>query len=78
MIESRTMDAERKKTLALCAAFIAAPRVMFLDQDSAFALRDVMSDAVWKAEVLLDHIDKRWPSGSDANNPTTLRAVAGR
>jgi hypothetical protein len=45
-----------------CAAFIAAPRLMFLDQDSAPALRAVLSDSVWKAELLLEHIDARGPN----------------
>ena len=51
------MDDSKKQTIALCAAFIAAPRLMFLDQDSAPALRAVLSDSVWKAELLLEHID---------------------
>jgi hypothetical protein len=72
------MDESRKKTLALCAAFIAAPRIMFLDQDSAFALRDALSDAVRKAEVLLDHIDTRWPAPTDPKNNSAFTAAAGR
>jgi hypothetical protein len=55
------MDQSKKQTIALCAAFIAAPRLMFLDQDSAPALRAVLSDSVWKAELLLEHIDAREP-----------------
>ena len=55
------MDPSKKQTIALCAAFIAAPRLMFLDQDSAPALRAVLSDSVWKAELLLEHIDAREP-----------------
>ena len=51
------MDDSKKQTIALCAAFIAAPRLMFLDQDSTPALRAVLSDSVWKAELLLEHID---------------------
>jgi hypothetical protein len=34
---------------------------MFLDQDSTPALRAVLSDSVWKAELLLEHIDGRGP-----------------
>jgi hypothetical protein len=56
------MDDSKKQTIALCAAFIAAPRLMFLDQDSAPALRAVLSDSVWKAELLLEHIDARGPN----------------
>lgn len=53
------MDDSKKQTIALCAAFIAAPRLMFLDQDSVPALRAVLSDSVWKAELLLEHVDAR-------------------
>jgi hypothetical protein len=56
------MHDSQKSTLALCAAFIAAPRIMFLDQDSVPALRAVLADSVWKAEILLQHIDARWPN----------------
>jgi hypothetical protein len=62
------MDDSKKQTIALCAAFIAAPRLMFLDQDSAPALRAVLSDSVWKAELLLEHIDARGPH-RNANRP---------
>jgi hypothetical protein len=58
----RPVDDSKKQTIALCAAFIAAPRLMFLDQDSAPALRAVLSDSVWKAELLLEHIDARGPN----------------
>jgi hypothetical protein len=51
---------------------------MFLDQDSAFALRDALSDAVRKAEVLLDHIDTRWPAPTDPKNNSAFTAAAGR
>jgi ABC-type branched-subunit amino acid transport system ATPase component len=55
------MDEARKKTLAVCAAFIAAPRLLFLDEESPAALRDALSDAIRKAEILLSQVDSRWP-----------------
>ena len=56
------MDDSQKKTLAVCAAFIAAPRLMFLDEESPVALRDAMADAIRKAEILLSQVDARWPT----------------
>lgn len=55
------MDEARKKTLAVCAAFIAAPRLLFLDEESPAALRDALNDAIRKAEILLSQVDSRWP-----------------
>ena len=70
------MNDSQKSTLALCAAFIAAPRVMFLDQDSASALRAVLADSVWKAEILLEHIDSRWPNRHAPKNDAAVGAFA--
>jgi hypothetical protein len=55
------MDESRKKILSLCAAFIAAPRLMFLDEESPFALRDALSDSIRKAEILLRQVDACYP-----------------
>lgn len=55
------MDEAQKKTLAVCAAFIAAPRLLFLDEETPVALRDALNDAIRKAEILLSQIDARWP-----------------
>ena len=55
------MDESRKKTLAVCAAFIAAPRLLFLDEETPAALRDALNDAIRKAEILLSQVDSRWP-----------------
>jgi len=57
-----SVDESRKKTLAVCAAFIAAPRIMFLDEESPSTLRDALTDAIRKAEMLLSQIDARWPT----------------
>jgi hypothetical protein len=56
------MDESRKKILSLCAAFIAAPRLMFLDEESPFALRDALSDSIRKAEILLRQVDACYPA----------------
>jgi hypothetical protein len=66
------MNDSQNSILALCAAFIAAPRIMFLDQDSVPALRAVLADSVWKAELLLQHIDAR---GSNRHAPKNENAV---
>jgi hypothetical protein len=55
------MNESRKKLLSLCAAFIAAPRLMFLDEESPFALRDALSDSIRKAEILLRQVDACYP-----------------
>jgi hypothetical protein len=47
------MDETQKKLLTVCAAFIAAPRLMFLDEESPVALRDALGDAIRKAEICL-------------------------
>ncbi|HEY0702118.1 MAG TPA: hypothetical protein VGD60_05065 [Candidatus Acidoferrales bacterium] len=65
------MNDSQKSTIALCAAFIAAPRIMFLDQDSTPALRAVLADSVWKAELLLQHIDARWPNRHEPKTDAT-------
>jgi hypothetical protein len=54
------MDESRKKTLAVCAAFIAAPRLMFLDEESPAALRGALTDAIRKAEILLSQVNGAW------------------
>jgi hypothetical protein len=56
------MDEARKKTLAVCAAFIAAPRLAFLNEGTPTALRDALNDAIRKAEILLAQVDARWPT----------------
>jgi hypothetical protein len=56
------MDEGRKRTLAVVAAVLAAPRLVFLDEKSPNALREVMADGVRKAEILLAQIDHRWPA----------------
>jgi hypothetical protein len=70
------MNDSQKSTLALCAAFIAAPRIMFLDQDSAAALRAVLADSVWKAEILLEQVDARWPNRHATKNEAAVSAFA--
>jgi hypothetical protein len=70
------MNDSQKSNLALCAAFIAAPRIMFLDQDSVAALRAVLADSVWKAELLLQHIDARWPNRHAPKNEAAVSAFA--
>lgn len=56
------MDEVRKRTLAVVAAILAAPRLVFLDEKSPNTLRDVVADGVRKAEILLAQIDNRWPA----------------
>jgi ABC-type molybdenum transport system ATPase subunit/photorepair protein PhrA len=51
------MDESRKKTLAVCAAFIAAPRLLFLDEETPAALREALNDAIRKAEILRSRVD---------------------
>jgi hypothetical protein len=63
------MDESRKKILSLCAAFIAAPRLMFLDEESPFALRDALADSIRKAEILLRQIDACYPPARIPNQP---------
>lgn len=70
------MNDSQKSTLALCAAFIAAPRIMFLDQDSLPALCAVLADSVWKAEILLEQIDARWPHRHAPRTDATVNAFA--
>jgi len=41
--------------------FIAAPRLMFLDEESPFALRDALTDSIRKAEILLRQVDACYP-----------------
>lgn len=54
------MDESQKKTLAVCAAFIAAPRLLFLDEETPAALRDALNDAIRK--ISLSQVDDaRWP-----------------
>jgi hypothetical protein len=55
------MDEGRKRTLAVVAAILAAPRLAFLDEKSPNALREAMADGVRKAEIPLAQIDHRWP-----------------
>jgi ABC-type uncharacterized transport system YnjBCD ATPase subunit len=62
------MDESRKKILSLCAAFIAAPRLMFLDEESPAALRDALADSIRKAEILLRQVDACYPNIRVAGN----------
>jgi hypothetical protein len=35
---------------------------MFLDEESPSALREALTDAIRKAEILLSQVDARWPT----------------
>jgi hypothetical protein len=71
------MDESRKKILSLCAAFIAAPRLMFLDEESPFALRDALSDSIRKAEILLRQIDACYPTTRIPGKPREEQSLSG-
>jgi hypothetical protein len=68
------MDESRKKILSLCAAFIAAPRLMFLDEESPAALREALSDSIRKAEILLRQVDACYPPGRIPGHPREEQA----
>jgi hypothetical protein len=55
------MDEDRKRTLAVVAAVLAAPRLVFLDEKSPTELHGAVADGVRKAEIFLAQIDHRWP-----------------
>jgi len=63
------MNESRKRILSLCAAFIAAPRLMFLDEESPFALRDALADSIRKAEILLGQVDACYPPSQIPGKP---------
>lgn len=71
------MDQSRKSILSLCAAFIAAPRLMFLDEESPFALRDALSDSIRKAEILLRQVDACYPPSRIPGQPREEQSVSG-
>jgi hypothetical protein len=56
------MDEGRKKTLWVCAAILAAPRLAALEDGKSDALQtEITRDAICKAERIIGQIDLRWP-----------------
>jgi hypothetical protein len=56
------MDAIDRRTLAICAAIIAGPKLIGLDSDKApVAIRDIVYDAILKAETVMNQVYKRYP-----------------
>jgi hypothetical protein len=62
------MDSEQKKLLTICASYIAAPRLMFLDENYPAAMDDVLNDSIKKAEVLIRKVETRWPSKNESRS----------
>ncbi len=59
------MDEARKKTLWVCAAILAAPRLATLEDGKSAALQtEITQDAIAKAERILRQIDLRWPGNA--------------
>jgi hypothetical protein len=57
------MDESRKKTLWVCAAILAAPRLATLEDGKQDALQaEITQDAICKAEQIMRQIDSRWPA----------------
>ena len=56
------MDESRKKTLWVCAAILAAPKLADLQDGKSAALQtEITQDAINKAERIMRQIDARWP-----------------
>jgi hypothetical protein len=59
---SSHMDEGRKKTLWVCAAILASPRLAALEDGTSDALQaEITLDAIAKAERIIRQIDSRWP-----------------
>jgi hypothetical protein len=57
-------DGRRKRTLWICAAILAAPKLAEFKDGEKDALEvEIVRDAVRKAERIIGHIDYRWPVG---------------
>jgi len=58
------MDESRKKVLWICAAILAAPRLVEMkDGQNSAAQAGVTMDAIQKAERIMQQIDCRYPAG---------------
>lgn len=57
------MDEGRKRVLAIVAAILAARKLANLDPRPSPALNLAITDAVEKAERILQRIDTVWPGG---------------
>jgi hypothetical protein len=61
-LEAGAMNAIDWRTLAICAAIIAGPKLGELERDkSPVAIRDVVYDAIVKAETVMNQVRARYP-----------------
>jgi hypothetical protein len=67
------MDSEQKKLLAICASYIAAPRLMFLDENYPAAMNEVLDDSIKKAEVLIRKVEARYSNTESRSVELQLR-----
>lgn len=57
------MDPIAKRTLAICTAIIAAPKLASIAEENRVALRDAIYDSILRAETILNQLNARWPDG---------------